>query len=62
MVGKELLTLSNNLYALNVAGSNLKGIDKIGKKGYKPKLIEKGVDNIVGTSLFKVNSQLIGDL
>ena len=57
MSTKTLMELANSMQALNLVGTNIAETKK-----KKKDIVKLGVNNIVGTSLIKVNADLIAGL
>lgn len=57
---KNILRLANAVQALNLAGTNIKKAKK--KKKNLKDIVELGTTNVVGTSMVRINANLIGSL
>lgn len=57
---KNILRLANAVQALNLAGANIKKAKK--KKKNLKDIVELGTTNVVGTSMVRINANLIGSL
>ena len=59
MTSKDLLNLANTIQGVNLVATNLKHTKK---KSNLKEITNLGVTNIIGTSMIKVNADLISSL